>query len=144
MYGAKPYIYHLDAVAEVLAQMGALTWQIRAAYLHDVLEDTDCPEALILENFGALVLAWVKAVTGTGATRKERQLDIVRKLRADTTGAVWLKLADRLANVRQSVADQNEKLMAMYRKDLPVYDELFTSASPEMNAELHRLLALPV
>jgi (p)ppGpp synthase/HD superfamily hydrolase len=143
MYGGRPYIYHLDAVAAIMTSQGALPWQICAAYLHDVLEDTACPASLVFEKFGALVLAWVQAVTGTGASRKERQLDIVRKLRADTTGAVALKLADRLANVRQCVADDAPKLMAMYRKDLPVYDDLFSSASPAINAELHLLLALP-
>jgi (p)ppGpp synthase/HD superfamily hydrolase len=144
MWDDLPYIEHLDRVAALLTSLGAETWQIVAAYLHDILEDTACPESLIEQKFGTKVLAWVKAVSGNGANRKEKQADIVRKLQADTTGATLLKLGDRLVNVRKCVEDQDEKLLKMYRKDVPLYAELFAKASPVLNAELNRLLAVPV
>ena len=139
LWGDLPYIVHLDRVASLLASLGAETWQVIAAYLHDILEDTDCPEELIEQKFGSNVLAWVKAVSGNGANRRERQLDIVRKLQADTTGATLLKLGDRLVNVRKCVEDQDEKLLKMYRKDVPLYAELFAKASPTLNEELNQL-----
>jgi (p)ppGpp synthase/HD superfamily hydrolase len=144
MWGNLPYIVHLDRVAALLASLGAETWKIVAAYLHDILEDTDCPKALIGQKFGNMVLAWVEAVSGEGANRTEKQADIVRRLQADTTGATLLKLSDRLVNVRKCAEDGNEKLLKMYRKDVPLYAELFAKASPALNEELNQLLAVSV
>jgi (p)ppGpp synthase/HD superfamily hydrolase len=142
MWGDLPYIEHLDRVAALLRSLGAEIWQIVAAYLHDILEDTDCLEALIGQLFGTKPLSWVKAVTGNGSNRKEKQADIIRKLQADETGATLLKLCDRLVNVRKCVEEGNEKLLKMYRKDVPLYAELFAKASPALNEELNRLLAV--
>lgn len=142
MWGDQNYIDHLDEVAELLASKGAEVWQIVAAYLHDIIEDPKCPELEILRRFGCLVLHWVLMVTGFGANRKERQLDIVSKLRCDTTRAALLKLADRLSNVRKCVRDGNVKLLKMYRKDAELYGDLFAAADKEWAAELNRLLEI--
>jgi hypothetical protein len=140
MWGALPYIEHLDEVAELLASRGAEVWQIVAAYLHDIIEDPKCPELEILSRFGCLVLHWVLMVTGVGTNRKEKQLDIVNKLRKDTTRAALLKLVDRVVNVRKCVREGNLKLLKMYRKDAELYGELFAAVDPELAAELNRLL----
>lgn len=142
MWGDQPYIDHLDEVAELLAIRGAEVWQIVAAYLHDIIEDPKCPELEILARFGAKVLHWVLMVTGYGANRKERQLNIVWKLQRDATRAILLKLADRLSNVRKCVRDGNVKLLKMYRKDAELYGALFAAADAEWAAELNRLLEI--
>lgn len=140
-WGAYPYLEHLDRVAQVLKSLGCAPWQVAAAYLHDILEDTNCPQSLIEEKFGQNVLAWAWACTGHGNSRAAQQCDIVRKLQADDTGASLLKLADRLVNVRKSVEDRNLKLVEMYKKEQPLYDELFKNASPALHAELLELFA---
>jgi (p)ppGpp synthase/HD superfamily hydrolase len=142
MWGDQPYIDHLDEVAELLASRGSEVWEIVAAYLHDIIEDPKCPELEILARFGCKVLHWVLMVTGFGANRKERQLDIVSKLLRDTTRAARLKLADRLSNVRKCVRDGNLKFLKMYRKDAELYGELFAAADAEWAAELNRLLEI--
>jgi (p)ppGpp synthase/HD superfamily hydrolase len=142
MWGDLPYIEHLDEVAELLASRGAEVWQIVAAYLHDILEDPKCPESEILRLFGQQVLDWVVLVSGFGTNRKEKQKNIVDKLRQDKTGAARLKLADRLVNVRKCVRDGNIQLLKMYRKDAEPYGELFAAADAEWAAELNRLLEI--
>lgn len=138
-YGEQPYVVHLDQVAAFLIALGALPWQICAAYLHDILEDTDCPPELMEQTFGSKVLQWVRAVTGVGANRKERQQSIVKQLQDDTSGAALLKLADRFVNVRTSVEQGNTGKLKMYRKDVPLYAALFEAVSPELNGRLNRL-----
>ncbi len=50
MYGDQPYVFHLDAVVELLAPFGNQA-QI-AGYLHDVVEDTDVSLQKVREEFG--------------------------------------------------------------------------------------------
>lgn len=140
-YGNEPYVVHLDEVVAILRNLDAEDWQLCAAYLHDVLEDTDCTPELIAEEFGPEVLHWVLTVTGVGTNRKEKQAHIARQLAADTTGAVRLKLADRLASARRVAKENDKRRRAMLRKDIPLYSTLFEAASPALHAELTRCLA---
>lgn len=141
-YGEEKYVVHLDRVAAILRKLGAPEWHIIAAYLHDVLEDTYCPIELIEQRFGYDVRRWVFAVTGEGKNRKERRQSILAKLAIEPDAAL-LKLCDRLANVEYSVEKGDVKKLAMYRKELPLYDALFEAVSPELNAKLRRLLTNP-
>lgn len=138
-YGDLPYIVHLDAVAQCLAELGAPAWQIAAAYLHDLLEDTACPEEVIESTFGAEVLRWVRAVSGRGANRKEKLAHILRML-ANCPEAALLKLADRYANVSAAILNGETGLLQMYRKEQPHYAKLFAQANAGLAAKLERLL----
>lgn len=62
-----PYIIHPVAVAMRLARQGFPDAVVAAALVHDVLEDTDYPEAKMREEVGEEVVAIVKAVTNDGA-----------------------------------------------------------------------------
>ena len=56
-YGNKCYfIYHLTDVANSLEALGYSDTHIIVGYCHDLLEDTECTEAQILELFGQDVL----------------------------------------------------------------------------------------
>jgi len=150
MWGELPYIEHLDQVVEELRKGGAEAWQLCAAYLHDIFEDTKCPDEDVLVQFGIKVFSWARSVAGNGANRKERQKDIVRRLENDETGAIWLKLVDRLINVRKTVQDKNRSLFKMYRDELPLYHDLFefeASINPAARLaynELRQLLSLDI
>ena len=158
--GDKPYVYHLDAVDAVLVEFGYNHKAYSdAAYLHDVLEDC-CPTGddllrakdFILTHYGTAVLGSVIFCTDSklGANRKERKENtynswalIIGNGNANpwVTMAMRVKLADRLANVRQCKAE-NSKLLGMYRKE--AYDfrcALYTTGiSDAMWAEYDRLL----
>ena len=107
-YGRKPYHAHLMDVVQVLVRFH--DWDelsqhlINAAWLHDVVEDTDRTDVDILTHFGLVTSGLVFAVTnGAGATRAERHKEVYRKIRK-TPGAIVLKLADRIANLEQCVS----------------------------------------
>ncbi len=103
----EPYIVHPVEVACILASLQADTDTIIAALLHDILEDTDTPPETIQEKFGDDVLNLVNGVTKLSkfsfSSKEERQAENFRKMflaMADDIRVVFLKLADRLHNMR--------------------------------------------
>lgn len=119
MYGTHPYSFHLDAVASIVQKYGKTAETI--AYLHDVVEDTDVPLEEIERNFGSLVSKCVAILTDeSGENRKERKSKTYAKM-AKVTGeesiALLVKAADRLANLRASISEENHKLIEMYKTE---------------------------
>jgi len=118
MYGKSPYTKHLQAVATTLVKFGHNSLELRtAAWLHDIVEDTTVTIDIIENDFGRKVADLVWAVTNEkgGKNRKERHAITYPKIKR-TPQAVILKLADRIANVTQSVKDQ-DPLLGMYRSE---------------------------
>ena len=102
-YGGEPYFVHLDEVAAIL--VGISSDMIAEAYLHDVLEDTKVVRDELAVLFGWETAVVVDACTGEGNTRRERSASILTKL-LRLPKAIPVKLADRLANMRQSLSDK--------------------------------------
>jgi len=116
-YGDKPYIYHLDKVRSVCDEFDLNLPTTIAAYLHDVLEDTDTTYEELVENFGERVAGIVYGVTDEeGATRKERKEKTYPKI-ASNYDSTLLKLADRISNIRESIKDGRQDLVEMYRSE---------------------------
>ncbi len=103
----EPYIVHPVEVAKILAEYKADTHTIMAAFLHDVLEDTDVTAEELEEKFGSDVLKLVQGVTKLGKlefkSKEERQAENFRRMfvsMAEDVRVIFLKLADRLHNMR--------------------------------------------
>jgi len=122
-YGGHSYSVHLDAVAEIATEYGELA--IVLAYLHDVVEDTDVTLNDIDKEFGEFVSICVALLTDEpGRNRKERKAKTYEKLakvNGDTELALVVKTADRLANMRSCLAEQNRGLLSMYQKEHAVF-----------------------
>jgi len=101
MYGVLPYTHHLAAVENQLRLFGEKREEmLTAAWLHDIVEDTEVKLRDIEENFGEEVARLVGAVTSEqGENRKIRNALTYPKIRNAGPDAIRLKLADRLANV---------------------------------------------
>lgn len=117
MYGDRPYVEHLVDVVWVLKRHYVATSEVvAAAYLHDTVEDTDYTLKEIRDEFGNEIADMVHAVTSEpGKNRKERNAATYPKIAA-TPGAVALKLADRISNVRASWKTQDRRLFMYYRE----------------------------
>lgn len=121
----KPYLEHLDAVEAVLVRFGfdkpkSLEHQTLriAAFAHDLIEDTAVTQERVLWYLGPEVEALVAAVTDEpGENRAARHLKTYPKIR-DTPLATILKLADRTANVEESIRTGHSLLNA-YQKEHP-------------------------
>lgn len=120
-YGAHPYVFHLDAVAALLAPFGEQAQVV--GYLHDVAEDTAVGWEEICREFGERVATAVALVTDEpGPSRKERKGRTNAKLAAtDDPLALIVKAADRLANLRESARGVSESKLEMYRNEHPAF-----------------------
>jgi guanosine-3',5'-bis(diphosphate) 3'-pyrophosphohydrolase len=104
---ASPYINHPVEVAEVLARVGEVADLdvLRAAILHDTLEDTETTKEELVREFGATVAALVADVSDDKslpkAERKRLQIEHAASL---STEAKLVKIADKICNVRD-IAD---------------------------------------
>ncbi len=115
MYGDKPYIVHLDDVANVARPYGELA--VTVAYLHDILEDTKTTADELLRVFGAPVANAVLVLTDGSGNRRERKERSHAKLRASSGLPLIVKAADRLANMRTGVK------LDMYVPEYPAFRE---------------------
>lgn len=127
--GTTPYTVHLAAVRDAIIEFGFGPGHdsmgenyVSAAWLHDVLEDTTATREEIGARFGGLTRVLVWAVTGQGATRKERNEDAYAKMMSEPL-AIPLKLADRICNTRASKISSPDKLFKMYVSEYPAFRE---------------------
>lgn len=115
-YGTQPYMAHIEDVVRRVKQITDNPEIIAAAYLHDVVEDTDVSLDYITKHFGTNVAAMVWAVTGVGTNRAEKMANAIEKI-ARTPGAELVKSADRLSNASASKAERKMGLYARYKDE---------------------------
>ena len=137
-YGVKPYYYHLRAVVSTLQAF--TIWDkdiLAAAYLHDVLEDTDTTCFELNKVFNSKICSIVDACTdGEGKNRKARK-ERPYTLIPTVPGAVQVKIADRLANALSNLVEGNLSIAKMYKKEHPQFqDRLYGCIDPEDGATI--------
>ena len=98
-----PYINHPIAVANLLASVGGITDidTLRAALLHDTIEDTDTTAEEIEALFGPKVRALVVEVTDNkDLAKQERKRLQVEHAPHKSPQAKVIKIADKIANLQ--------------------------------------------
>lgn len=127
----EPYIIHPVEVAKILVDLKADTNTIIAAFLHDVLEDTDTPPEEIEEKFSKDVLNLVQGVTKLGKLQfkstEERQAENFRRMfiaMANDIRIIFLKLADRLHNMRTLNFMASNKQQKIAQETLDIFAPL--------------------
>ncbi len=98
----SPYITHPRAVAHLLFATGVKDVDVlRAALLHDTVEDTETTEAELRERFGDAVASMVMEVTDDKTLPKERRKELqIEHAPHLSNGAALVKLADKTCNLR--------------------------------------------
>jgi GTP diphosphokinase / guanosine-3',5'-bis(diphosphate) 3'-diphosphatase len=122
------YITHPIAVAEILGGLHLDSGSIKAALLHDVLEDTSSTLADIEARFGADVALLVDGVSKIDHLRfdsaAEAQAESFRKMllaMAKDLRVILVKLADRTHNMRTIMSLPVEKQRRIARETLDIY-----------------------
>lgn len=119
----EPYVEHLLEVVCVLIEAVGTTDMdvLRAAVLHDVVEDTKCSLGEVRERFGdrvAVLVDWVtKTAPSEGQTGEEARAAYLARLQGAPADALLVKLADRLSNVqRLDTHPRPEKRRSYYQE----------------------------
>ena len=113
----EPYIFHPIAVAHISAkELNLDVDSVIAAFLHDVVEDTDWTAEQIQQRFGSNVAFLVRVVTKQKKEKYEmsKQLDNFKQMLNSVQydiRALLVKLADRLHNMRTLSSMRPDKQM---------------------------------
>lgn len=110
-YTNDPYFVHPKAVASLVSDHGGSDEMIAAAYLHDVLEDTQADQSLLESEFGITVAYLVYQLTDGvfEGNRMHRFLkDLHHKLEVMGKQAKLIKLADLIDNTSSIVTYDKE------------------------------------
>jgi GTP pyrophosphokinase len=161
----EPYISHPLGVAVIVASLGLDDTTIAAALLHDAAEDTSVTVDEIAEGFGAEVAALVDGVTKLDRlqfdSREAQHAATVRKMlvaMAKDLRVIFIKLADRLHNMRTIASLPEAKQQRIAQETLDVYaplahrlgigeikwqleDLAFAVLHPKRYAEIEQLVA---
>jgi len=138
-YTNEPYIVHPEEVAGIVARVEDSTHEmIAAAWLHDVVEDTDVTIEVIEQEFGsevAEIVGWLTDVSkpsdGNRAVRKAIDREHTAKAPAS---AQTVKLADLISNSR-SIMAHDEKFAKTYLKEKRLLLAVMTKGDAKLMAE---------
>lgn len=148
-YNDRPYITHPARVAMEVTLTGGTEEMVAAAWLHDVLEDTNCPEAEVVMAAGMKVLELVVGLTNPSkqypklsrADRKKMDRDHI----ASSPAAVkWIKMLDRADNLNEldgASSDFKKLYLSESRQLLSVLAGTFTPAEERLDGAIKRLEA---
>ena len=127
----EPYLQHPVAVAGILTFLKLDVTAIVAGLLHDTLEDTVATQEELQTHFGHEVAHLVEGVTKIGQipfrTYEEKQAENFRKMllsMADDIRVVFIKLADRLHNMRTLGHLPEDKQKQIAQETLEIYAPL--------------------
>jgi len=132
----EPYLEHPLQVALTLAELQLDATSLAAALLHDVLENCGLPISEIEAKFGSEVARLVDGTTKLGklslttpaeVTSRGSQAENLRKMliaMAEDLRVVFIKVADRLHNMRTLDALPPEKQRSIAQETLEIYAPL--------------------
>ena len=127
----EPYFIHPCAVAEILIDLGLDAATIAAAFLHDVIEDTEVTAEDIRNEFGEEILTLVASVTKLEKivfkSKEDENAENFRKIfvaMAKDVRVIIIKLADRLHNMRSLNFLSSERQKRMATETLDIYAPL--------------------
>ena len=126
-----PFISHCLSVADILVELKLDYVSIAAAFLHDVVEDTDAPISEIEQRFGGEVAKIVNGLTKIAElhleSREVRQAENFRKMllsMSEDLRVILIKFADRLHNMRTLEHLPMETQVRIASETLEVYAPL--------------------
>jgi len=131
----EPYLEHPLQTALILAELQLDASSLAAALLHDIPENCGLPIAEIEARFGPEISKLVDGTTKLGkvswqaaeSVTKETQAENLRKMlvaMAEDLRVIFIKLADRLHNMRTLDALSPEKQHSIAQETLEIYAPL--------------------
>ena len=99
-----PYVHHLVEVADLVKESGGTYQEIAAAWLHDIIEDTQTTIEDVRREFGDEIAEIVAGVTDLpewlGLSLQERKAKQAARVSKESNSIKRIKLADQTSNVQ--------------------------------------------
>lgn len=142
-YTGEPYWHHPEAVAAIVKTVRHTPEMVAAAYMHDVIEDTDCTEAHMRETFGDAVTDLVMWLTDVSKP-KDGNRDVRKQIdRAHTAAAPreakTVKLADLIDNSKSIIARDPDFARVYLREKRLLLDEALRDGDPTLWARADQI-----
>lgn len=141
-FSGEPYINHPAAVAKIVGEHGGNPEMIAAAWLHDVVEDTDTPLSEIKNLFGSKIASLTDELTNPPSVEKSGNKTeyIAKKMAVMSDKGLTIKLSDRLNNVSDFPTASPKFVRKYAHKTKFILDSLEDSGRP-LNREQKILVA---
>ena len=127
----EPFIMHPVETAIILSELNMDVDTLRAAILHDTVEDTEYTLEDVSERFGETVAGLVDGVTKISqlsvGSMSEQQVNTYRKMMiamSHDIRVIVIKLADRLHNMRTLMALKEDRRIYKARETMEIYAPL--------------------
>lgn len=137
-----PYINHCIQVAEYLARVAGIddVEILAAALLHDTVEDTGTTPEELEREFGSGICGIVMELSDDKRLPKQRRKQLqIEHAPQRSSGAVQIKLADKLANVIDVVDDPPRDWPLQRRIEYLDWTERVVDSLPRANPQLLEL-----
>ena len=142
-YTNEPYILHPIAVAEIVNTVTLEKDMLRAAILHDTVEDTDVQLHQILNKFGSRVAEMVSDLTdisrvqdGNRAMRKKMDREHTANSHPDSK---TIKLADLIHNT-ESIVQYDGHFAKVYMKEKQLLLEVLKEGDKRLFDKANQLI----
>jgi len=130
-YTGQDYVEHPEAVAALVRLWGGTAQQVAAAWLHDVLEDTDTTRDHLLAVFGGDITVLVEELTDVFTSEDYPDMNRASRkaLEAERLGNVseeakTIKLADIADNTKDIVAHDPDFAIVYFREKATLLEYL--------------------
>lgn len=142
-YTGEPYWRHPEHVASLVETVCGTSEMVAAAWLHDVVEDTEVSLELVREHFGdevATLVDWLtnKATRADGNRAARKALDRAR-LAGAPHAAQTIKLADIISNI-PSIVEHDPKFGEVYVDEKRQVLAEMTGGEPALRAMAEAVL----
>lgn len=144
-FTGEPYIVHPGHVAEIVSSVTSDPVTIAAAWLHDVVEDTDVTQAEIEREFGPevaeIVASVTKVVDGRRIGRERAALINIEHASHGSPGAKTVKLADVIDNI-SDIVEHDREFARVYLMEKKMLMKHLQEGDPTLYKKAMELLEL--
>lgn len=143
-YTGEPYITHPIEVASIVKSVSHTPEMVAAAYLHDVVEDTNVTLDIIAQHFGTTVAEYVQELTDPPKTanspnRKTRKAFVRDKLAFASAEVQTIKLADLISN-SQSIVLHDPNFARTYLREKAELLEVLVRGDKHLHERATKIL----
>jgi len=136
-YTGEDYYHHPIEVANLIQEHAAYRTEemVSAALLHDVVEDTQVPLSIIVQQFGTVVASYVEQLTDVskpedGNRAQRKAIDRAHTALASPQ-AKTIKLADLISNSR-SIVERDPTFAVTYLAEKRLLLEVLKEGDPTL------------